>query len=196
MSVQRYAANTNNAFYLNDTALIAQALLEGSSPVQVVRQATNGLLDYRSISSRETYAREILKRLAGLEPELLGFLTAGGELRRVTNLYTFLRSGRLLREFFLEVLQDKRQRFDRVLRPTDVGAFFTRKLDQEPLIASWSEATLLKARSNILKVLTDARVLEPASGSSNLEIMPVFVPSPLRSLLERVERFEELAWFS
>ena len=196
MSIQNYAANTNNAFLLNDTVVIAQALLKGLDPTQIQRQASEGLLEHRSRLSRQTFAREILKRLNGSEVELLEFFLGNSELRRVANLYTILRHHRLLREFFVEVLQDKRSHFDHILRSTDVSAFFTQKLDQNTVIASWSDSTLRKAQTNILQVLSEARVLDPIAGSINFEIVPVFVPIALRSFLESVGRSEELLWFS
>lgn len=195
-SVQVYAANTNNAFLLSETVVIAQALLEGFDAVEIKSQISVGLLHQRSQSSRVTVARAILNRLNGVEPEVLGFLLGNTELSRVTNLYTFLRSHRLLREFFVEVLQDKRRRYDHVLRPTDVGAFFTRKLDQVEVIAGWSDSTLRKAQSNLLLILTEARVLESIAGSAHLSIVPVVLPFLLRSFLERQDRAEELSWFA
>jgi Putative inner membrane protein (DUF1819) len=196
MSGQSYAANTNNAFLLNDTTVIAQALLEGLDPSAVQQRAVDGLLEHRSKASRETFAREILKRLSGLDAELLECLTGPTELRRTANLYTWLRYHRLLREFFVEVLQEKRRRWEHQLRPTDVAAFFTHKLSAEPVIAKWSDETLRKVRSNMLLVLTDAQVLEPVAESVNLLILPVFLPVMLRSVLERVGRPEELEWFA
>ena len=95
MSIQNYAANTNNAFLLNDTVVIAQALLKGLDPTQIQRQASEGLLEHRSRLSRQTFAREILKRLNGSEVELLEFFLGNSELRRVANLYTILRHHRL-----------------------------------------------------------------------------------------------------
>ncbi len=196
MSGNEYAANTNNAFLLNETASLAQALLDGFKPSEVRRKAVEeGLIEHRSALSRTTFAREILNRLESLEPEILGFLTGVTELRRVTNLYTFMRHQRLLREFALEVLRDKQRRFDHTLRQTDVSAFFSAKLEDSPAISSWTDGTLRKARTNMIQVLTDAQVIVAIPQTQNFEILPVRCPTPLREFLVRAGRLEELAWF-
>jgi hypothetical protein len=172
MSEQRYLANTNSSFLLNETVLIAQMLLDGI-PSSTIRELVidGNVLERSSREGRKTLARVILDRIEGLDEEFLGLLCGPGEQRRTCNLYTFLRHHRLLREFMLEVVHEKRRGFDRVLRPMDLIAFLTHKLLQEPLIAAWSVQTLEKARSNIARVLTDAGVLEAGDQLGSFEIL-------------------------
>ena len=180
---QSYAAFSNQGFLLREVGLVAGLLLTGTPKEEVRRDILErDLFQLDAAKSRQTLLRAVLWRLDGAPPALLEFSAHGSlELRRLTNLYLLLLQHRLLREFLAEVVLESLDRFSYLVPPTEAGAFMTRKRDESADVGGWSEATLAKARSNLVNFCLSAGLL--TRDADGYGVHPQSVPGTLRDEL-------------
>jgi hypothetical protein len=181
---KEYAAFTNVGFQLQEVIALSQMVLAGRSAEQIrIQVLEDDLLQLPSIQSRRTIAREVLSRLNGVPTVLLEFLTDGSyDLRRLTNLYLLLLKHRLLREFAGEVLVEQLRSLDPQLTTKEVNVFVELKRSQIPAIRSWSDSTVKKAQSNLLRMYEAAGLLVSSGGATSIQIQ--IVPRSLRAEIE------------
>jgi hypothetical protein len=189
---QRYLARTNQGFLLREVSLVAERLLAGATKDELSRDVVAAdLFQLPSVESRKTTLQAVRKRLEGVPLPLLAFLDEGSlDLRRLTNLYLILLQNRLLREFIAEVVLEALSRFAYTVPPSEVNAFMVHKRNQVPEIDAWSEATLEKARSNLVNLCVSAGLLQKVKG--DLSVQPQSVPPALREELASAQRQEFL----
>lgn len=183
-----YAAFTNQGFLLREVSCTAELLQSNATETDVRREVVeNDLYQLASKASRKTSVNAVLRRLEAVPPSLLEFLAHGSlDLRRLTNLYLILLQHRLLREFVAEVVLEALSRFAYQVPNTEVSAFMTHKRNQVPEIDNWSEATLGKARSNLVNICVSAGLLHREAGGWSIQ--PQSVPASLRQELTDAER--------
>jgi hypothetical protein len=185
----RYAAFTNQGFLLREVIIAAGRRTAGEGANDLLRAIrADDLFQLRAIQSRETIGAAVVNRLAGVDGSLLTLLAEGSaDVQRCANFYLILLQHRLLRELIAEVLIDARKRLATSVTSADVSAFFTQKRTTEPAVAGWSEATLQKARSNMLRICVAAGVLGALKHGA-FALHPQWVPTPLRDELTNAGR--------
>lgn len=186
--LEDYAAFTNQGFLLHEVTLAAALQLQGASSADLIRAVVkDNCFQLRSEASRKTYLRTVQSRLQGVGGGLLSLLTDADLLtRRLTNLYLLLLNHRLLREFIHEVLWLELRRLQTRLLREQIERFFVAQQQLNPVVAGWSEATVQKCRSNIVRICQDAWLLTDGQGARYIQ--PQQLPTALRSELQAAER--------
>lgn len=183
--VKSYAAFTNQSLMLAEVTKAAELLRCGTPLVELRRLVLDdNLFQLRTEHSRKTFFRAARDRLAGVHEPLLDLLAKGDyDVRRLTCLYLLLLRHRLLREFIAEVLWRELSRLQHRLEPLEIELFFADKRQQVPEIGRWSEATVRKSHTNILRVGVESGLLAGGDGAGH-NIQPQLVPEALRSELK------------
>lgn len=172
---QNYAAFTNQGFLLREVGVVAERLLHGVTEKEIQQAILeHNLFQLSSGKSRQTILKAVFKRLENVPTSLLEPLAEGSlDLRQLTNLYLILLQHRLLREFIAEVVLEAFSRFSYLVPPTEVNAFMTHKRNQVPEIDGWSEATLGKARSNLVNICVSAGLLQKEGDGWSIQTQSV-----------------------
>jgi hypothetical protein len=180
-----YAARTNHAFMLTESVAIAQLICQGESEAVIKQKVlVEDIFQMRSHTSRERTLQNLLKRLHKVPPIYLELLANGNlDVRRLTNLFLILRENRLLCELIDEVLLEKLQHFDVMVKAVDLRSFFETKREQIPNLTRWSDSTYQKVMSSTVSILVHAGLLQPSKPRGSYEIRSVPVPLMLREQL-------------
>lgn len=180
-----YAARTNHAFMLTESVMIAQLICQGETEATLKQKVfVEDLFQIRSHTSRERTLQNLLKRLHGVPHIYLELLADGSlDVRRLTNLFLILRENRLLCELIDQVLLEKLQHFDVIVKAVDLRSFFETKREQIPNLARWSDSTYQKVVSSTVSILVQAGLLRASKPRGSYEIRSVPVPTVLREQL-------------
>lgn len=178
-----YQSHTNNGFLLRETIEIASLLQQGKTwPEIQTLVVQENLLDLNTVDSRKTTFGALQKRLKTVPEGLIQLLGQGTlDSRKVTNYLLLVRQHRLLFEFTWEVLWEKHLQFQTTLSDVEVRHFRTRKHNDAPAVQEWSEATLQRSMSGIIRVLTQVGLLTPSPEGHR--ITPLFIPSEVRTAI-------------
>lgn len=180
-----YITYTRCLFVFRETVAIAKLLDRGENLEKVSYQVLKeDLLQIRSLASRRSSLRIILKRLNLLSPAYISFIASDNiDLQKLTIFWMLLREHRLLRELIREVIIEKLYGLDRIVYDRDLHEFFMTKLEQQEVIRSWSESTYQKTASHIVTTLVRAGLLYPIQYRKKYEIRPMPLPKQLRQQL-------------
>ena len=184
-SENEYITYTRCLFAFTETVKIA-SLLERGETLENIRDLVllKDLLQIRSLASRKSSLRIILKRLNLLSGQYIQFIASDNiDLQRLTIFWTILREHRLLRELIREVIIEKLYRLEKVVSDRDLHDFFLAKYEQQEVIRSWSESTYQKTASHIITTLVRAGLLYPIQYRKQYEIRPAPLPRELRHQL-------------
>ena len=188
-SESTYVTYTRCLFAFAETVAIAQLLQKGET-LEVIsdRVLKEDLFQIRSLTSRKSSLRVILKRLNLVSDEYIKFIaTENIDLQRFTIFWAILREHRLLREFIREILIEKLYCLDRTVSDHDIKEFFTSKSEQHQQIRSWSKSTYQKTSSHIVSTLVRVGLLYPMQYrkqyGKRYEISPTPIPQALRTQL-------------
>lgn len=182
-----YAAFTNQGLQTHEVSQVAELLLAGASKEQLRHAIVEeNRFQLRSEASRKTYFKTVTSRLEQAGDSLLRLLLdADFSTRRLTNLYLLLLQHRLLREFIAELVLDELAALRKHLDRSRLAQYMSEKR-HNPVIADWSDATLQKSTSNLLRICKEAGLLDDQE--SQLHICLQFVPAALRRELQAANR--------
>lgn len=181
-------ALTNVQFLLTESALVAQALLDGLTWADLRQAAREGrLFGPGKASSQLTVLGALKLRFQDLPEGALPELAHGPlETRQILLLALVTRRKPLLRAFIADVLLYKWQRLDVQVTDADARSFLTHQADQHPEMAAWSTATLQKTRGNLTRFLLDAGLLK-ARRAGEFETVPQHLPARLNVLVQQID---------
>lgn len=94
------------------------------------------------------------------------------EIARQINLYAMMRYNRLVREFMIQVIGEKFRSQDFSFFKKDLNVFFSRLQAQDDGVAAWSESTVNKIKSVLVRVLVETQYLD---GLKSTALNPVFL---------------------
>lgn len=177
------SAVTNQPFMLQEIIQVARMLEDGLSWEQIQTQILEeNALQIRSLATRKNVINGLRGRLLDAPPEILALLTSSTlDAARLTNFYLCLRRFRLLRELMAELIWDRASRQVTELTAFETDQFFSRKREQQPELARWSEETFAKVRSNTLNLAVEAGLLQ---GRGPWHLQRQILPPVLRLTLE------------
>lgn len=115
------------------------------------------------------------------------------EIAKQINLYAMMRSNGLVREFMTTVIGEKYRSQDFAFTRRDLNTFFTRLQEQNDGIASWSEQTIGKIKSVLVRALVEAGHLDsPKSQTLN----PIFLCEELENGIKENGDYDALPAFN
>ncbi len=180
--VKTYAAFTNHAFVLRETVAVARLLTEGASWDEVRSSIVHdNLFSLRSEASRKTMFGAMKARLQHAPDCLLEHLSSGDlELQTATNLFLILLQHALLREFIADVILEHQRRLLHTVAESDIVAWCDRKHQLEPSLEHWTDATVNKARVNMVAMCVDGNLLVKHPTEASYDIRQNFLPAAFK----------------
>lgn len=150
-------ALTAEQFLFYEIRIAAKMYLDGKKIEEAVEEIKkDNLFQYPTERQVSRLARTCYKRLDALDNEALirDLAYAPAEIAKQINLYAIMRYNRLVWEFMTQVIGEKYGNQDFCFSRKDINAFFTRLQAQDDSVASWSEGTVNKIKSVLMRKLT------------------------------------------
>lgn len=157
------AVLTREQFLFYETRTTARLLAEGLTEEEAVeRIVSENLFQFPTEKTQRRMAKTCLARLHAMQDEQLirAVATQPSDVAKQICLYAMMRQYRLVWEFMLTVIGAKYRSLDLSFGKKDVNEFFLRLQEQDDTVASWSEATLEKLKSVLLKLLVENEYLD------------------------------------
>lgn len=166
---------TSEQFLFCEMSIAARFYLSGESVLGAIDIITENNLFQHPTERKVAYlTRACYRRLDALGNEKLIKELAFGptEVAKQINLYAMMRSNRLVWEFMIQVIGEKYCNQDFYFSKKDLNAFFDRLQAQNDSVAAWSETTINKIKSVLVRALVETEYLE---GRRSTTLYPVFL---------------------
>jgi hypothetical protein len=159
----KYSASlTSDAFLYYELKQVLKLKIDGFSDKEIRDKVINeNIFQYKSKESSKRLISSIFTRIKVLDDTLIKMLLEEPmDTGKIINLYTIMKTSRLFYDFMNEVVREKLEFNYDVLEKKDINIFFTGKAEQDEIVARWSETTKRKLKQVILKILSEANILE------------------------------------
>lgn len=135
------------------------------------------------------------KRLDALNNEQLvhELAFAPNEIAKQINLYAIMKYNRLVWEFMIQVIGEKYSNQDFGFSRKDMNVFFTRLQTQNDLVAAWSENTVKKIKSVLVRMLVETEYLDSIRSTT---LNPVLLCEELEEGIRANNDYEALPAFN
>lgn len=173
---------TSGGLYLNESVELAASYLRTQDWDETIALAqAEGLTSLPKEKSKRRMLREIVNRLETLNRAELQFVVEDAD-RQEQSLLIWLsvcRAYRLVREFTVEVVQDRYLAYQLDLPTEGFDLFFEQKAEWDEILASTSAATRVRLRQVAFKIMREAGII-----SDDNRIQSAYLSTPLRALIE------------
>ena len=167
-------------FLFYEMRTTANLMCEGLSDKEIIQRIIDdNLLQYPTERSIKKMARVCVERLNSLSDDSLvrAIASADSVTAKQVCLYAMMKFYRLVWDFMITVIGAKYRNCDTTFSRRDLSVFFLQLQEQDPVVASWSESTIKKIESVLIRLLIEneyidsgkATVLNPVLISSTLE---------------------------
>ena len=170
---------TAEQFLFHEIRTTARLILDGKSPEEAICTIrTENLFQYPTEREISRIARACFKRLDTLEnPQLVHELAyAPVGIAKQINLYAMMRHNRVVWDFMVQVIGEKYLDQDFSFSKKDVNGFFSRLQAQNDTVAAWSEGTIRKIKSVLVRSLVETEYLDTVR---SVTLNPVFLSEEL-----------------
>lgn len=187
---------TAEQFLYYEIRIASKFYLEGKpidEAVEIIKR--DNLFQYPTERQVSRLARACYKRLDALDNKRLveELAVAPNEIAKQINLYAMMRYNRLVWEFMIQVIGEKYRNQDFSFSRKDLNAFFTRLQAQDDGIASWSESTINKIKSVLVRVLIETEYLDSVRATT---LNPVLLCEELEQGIKENGDYDALVAFN
>ena len=187
---------TAEQFLFYEIRIASKYYLDGTSVEDAIEEIKkNNLFQYPTERLVARMVRSCYKRLDALDDEQLRqeLSSAPAEIAKQINLYAIMRYNRLVWEFMVSVIGEKYRNQDFNFSRKDINSFFTRLQAQDDSVASWSEATINKIKSVLMRMLIETEYLDNLKDTT---LNPVFLCEELDRGIRENNDFDALPAFN
>lgn len=187
---------TAEQFLFYEIRIAAKFYLNGIAIEEAVAKIKKeNLFQYPTERQVSRLARACYKRLDALDNEQLihELAFAPSEIAKQINLYAMMRYNRLVWEFMIGVIGEKYRNQDFSFSRKDINAFFTRLQAQDDSVSAWSENTISKIKSVLIRVLIETGYLDNLRDTT---LNPVFLCEELEAGIKQNNDFDALPAFN
>lgn len=173
---------TSGGLFQNECVELAVSYLETNDWNMTISQLqANGLTSSPKEKSKYRILREIVNRLQTLSETELYFLVEETDRRDQALLIwlSICRAYRLIREFTLEIVQDRYLAYQLELPPSTFDLFFEHKAEWDDTLASTSASTRVRLRQVLFKIMREVGII-----SEENRIQTTYLSASLRRLIE------------
>ena len=154
---------TAEQFLFYEIRIAAKYYIDGKAieeAVEIIKK--DNLFQYPTERQVSRLARACYKRLDALGNEQLvhELAFAPSEIAKQINLYAIMKYNRLVWEFMIQVIGEKYSNQDFSFSRKDLNAFFTRLQAQNNSVSAWSENTVKKIKSVLVRMLVETEYLD------------------------------------
>lgn len=180
-----------NRFLYFEMKIVARLKQSGLSEKEICRKVKlENLFQYKTPSGITKSLNMAIKRVNVLDDTLLKMLIDdNSEVGKIIVSYSIWMMDCLLRDFLVEVLQDKFLTRQYSLENADIRKFFIEKAEQSKIVASWTERTLKDLREAYRRVLIEIGI----AANDSREIHPILIPAKLLNYLNNTDGKELVA---
>ena len=187
---------TREQFLFYEIRITAKFYLDGKTAdeaASLIRK--DNLFQYPTERMVSNIAKTCYRRLDALGNMSLvqEIANAPADIAKQINLYAMMRYNRLVWEFMITVIGEKFRNQDFAFSRRDVNIFFTRLQEQNDDVASWSEQTINKIKSVLIKALVEAGHLDSIKSKT---LNPVYIYEELENGIKENGDFEALPAFN
>lgn len=187
---------TAEQFLFYEIRIAAKYYIDGKTIEEAIEIIKRGnLFQYPTERQVSRLARACYKRLDALNNEQLvhELAFAPGEIAKQINLYAIMKYNRLVWEFMIQVIGEKYSNQDFSFSRKDLNAFFTRLQAQNDSVSAWSENTVSKIKSVLVRMLVETEYLD---GIRSTILNPVLLCEELEEGIRANNNYEALPAFN
>lgn len=187
---------TAEQFLFYEIRIAAKFYIDGKTiedAIEIIKK--DNLFQYPTERQVSRLARACYKRLDALDNEQLvhEIAFAPNEIAKQINLYAIMRYNRLVWEFMIQVIGEKYRNQDFSFSRKDLNAFFTRLQAQDDSVSKWSEGTVNKIKSVLVRMLIETEYLD---GQRATSLNPVFLCEELEQGIKANNDYDALPAFN
>ena len=182
---------TREQFLFYEMRTSARLMRKGLSDEEILKRIVEeNLFQYPTEKTIKQTAGACIRRLHALNDSDLvdAIATQDLDTSKQICLYAMMKQYRLVWDFMITVIGAKYRQQDYTFSRRDINVFFMQLQEQDDLVASWSEVTVKKIGSVLMRVLIENEYIE--SNKSN-KLQPVLLSHTLEYALR--SNGEELA---
>ena len=187
---------TAEQFLFYEMRIVSKMYLEGIKVEDAVKQIKkDNLFQYPTERQVSRLTRACYKRMEALNNEALvrELAYAPNEIAKQINLYAIMKYNRLVWEFMVLVIGEKYRNQDFSFSRKDINAFFTRLQAQDDSVAAWSEGTVNKIKSVLMRMLVETEYLDDIKDN---DLNPIFLCEELEKGIRENDDFDALPAFN
>ncbi len=187
---------TAEQFLFYEMRIASKMYLEGIKVEDAVKQIKkDNLFQYPTERQVSRLTRACYKRMEALNNEALvrELAYAPNEIAKQINLYAIMRYNRLVWEFMVLVIGEKYRNQDFDFSRKDINAFFTRLQAQDDSVSAWSEGTISKIKSVLMRMLIETEYLDD---KNDTDLNPIFLCEELEQGIRENDDYDALPAFN
>ena len=154
---------TAEQFLFYEIRIASKLYAQGVSVDEAIsRIKADNLFQYPTEREVARMTRACYRRLDALNNQYLiqEISSAPTEIAKQINLYAIMRYNRLVWDFMIQVIGEKFRTQDFSFERKDLNAFFSRLQAQNDSVAGWSDSTISKIKSVLVRCLVETEYLE------------------------------------
>lgn len=167
---------TREQFLFREARIIAKLIVEGKDDSTIMDEIyKDNLFQYPTEKMLKNIIGVCLNRVKSLDHMgLINELAFGPlDLAKQINLYSIMRTNRLVRDFMINVVGSKLKNGDHSLSKLDVTLFFIHIREQDENASTWTDSTVQKIKQVLIKFLVDLGYLNSIK-EGNLQPLYVY----------------------
>jgi hypothetical protein len=187
---------TAEQFLFYEIRIAARLYLDGKAIEEAIEEIKkDNLFQYPTEREVSRLARACYKRLNALDNEELirELASAPVSVAKQINLYAIMKYNRLVWEFMIQVIGEKYRNQDFAFSRKDINSFLTRLQAQDDSVATWSEGTINKIKSVLVRMLVETEYLD---NIKDVDLNPVFLCEELEQGIRANNDLEALCAFN
>lgn len=187
---------TREQFLFYENRIVAKLILEDKSYEEILKQVIEeDLFQYPSKVSYKTITRACYNRLTFTGDKKIIELIANADSKtaKFTLLYAMMCQNLLVKDFMVDVVGEKYKSRVLAFDKTDVNHFFVQLISRVEEVSTWSDATIGKIKSVLVKCLAETGYL---TSIKSKELNPITVDDELLDLIRDRGDFECLPAFN
>ena len=154
---------TAEQFLFYEIRIASKLYAQGISVDEAIsRIKADNLFQYPTEREVARMTRACYRRLDALNNQCLiqEISSAPTEIAKQINLYAIMRYNRLVWDFMIQVIGEKFRTQDFSFERKDLNAFFSRLQAQNDSVAGWSDSTISKIKSVLVRCLVETEYLD------------------------------------
>lgn len=196
MKPQYMGSLTREQFLYYENRIVAKLILQGKSYEEILKEVTeDNAFQYPSLVSYKLITRACYKRLTFTGDMRLVELVANSNAAtsKLALLYCMMCQNLLVRDFMIDIIGEKFKSNSLEFDKTDVNHFFVQLVSRVDVVATWSDSTINKIKSVLIKCLTETGYLTTIKSTM---LNPITADEELIELIRDRGEYEFLQAFN
>lgn len=185
---ENYQTITREQFLFSEMRIVAKLLDKGMTDKEIQDEIKqNNLFQFPTERMISNIVSVCLRRLHYLDdPTLIQIIAYDPfDTAKQACLYVMMTYYRLVWDFMVNMIGEKYRIKDFSFSKKDVNVFFTQLQEQNETVASWSEETIKKCKSVLIRILVENEYLD---SNSSQTLNPVILGLQLKGVIEDTNR--------